>query len=101
MNRLVISTYLANYFMSQSNHVALGIQLPLNYDKTDDMMLINTHVAPLSLNIEGSHSVETIMNEWESVISEMMQNGTSFMADPKSSDIEFETLVHASTIIAF
>ncbi|MCI2954787.1 amino acid adenylation domain-containing protein [Staphylococcus caprae] len=99
MNRLVISTYLANYFMSQSNHVALGIQFPLNYDKTDDMMLINTHVAPLSLNIEGSHSVETIMNEWESVISQMMQNGTSFMADPKSSDIEFETLVHASTII--
>ncbi|MEJ7552963.1 hypothetical protein WL503_11195, partial [Staphylococcus hominis] len=56
-------------------------------------------VAPLSLNIEGSHSVETIMNEWESVISEMMQNGTSFMADPMSSDVEFETLVHASTII--
>ena len=73
MTRLVTSTYLANYFLSQSNQVTLGIHFPMEYDKTDDMMLLNT--PPLSLNIDTTLSADVIMNEWELAIDDMKANG--------------------------
>ena len=61
--------------MSQSNQVTLGIHFPMEYDKTDDMMLLNTLVAPLSLNIDTTLSADVIMNEWELAIDDMKANG--------------------------
>ena len=65
--------------MSQSNQVTLGIHFPMEYDKTDDMMLLNTLVAPLSLNIDTTLSADVIMNEWELAIDDMKANGTGFL----------------------
>lgn len=96
MTRLVTSTYLANYFLSQSNQVTLGIHFPMEYDKTDDMMLLNTLVAPLSLNIDTTLSADVIMNEWELAIDDMKANGTGFLSEPNASDMEFETIIHAT-----
>ena len=47
----------------------------MEYDKTDDMMLLNTLVAPLSLNIDTTLSADVIMNEWELAIDDMKANG--------------------------
>ena len=57
----------------------LGIHFPMEYDKTDDMMLLNTLVAPLSLNIDTTLSADVIMNEWELAIDDMKANGTGFL----------------------
>ena len=55
--------------------MTLGIHFPMEYDKTDDMMLLNTLVAPLSLNIDTTLSADVIMNEWELAIDDMKANG--------------------------
>ena len=68
----------------------------MEYDKTDDMMLLNTLVAPLSLNIDTTLSADVIMNEWELAIDDMKANGTGFLSEPNASDMEFETIIHAT-----
>ena len=36
------------------------------------------------------------MNEWELAIDDMKANGTGFLSEPNASDMEFETIIHAT-----
>ncbi len=98
VNQLIVSTYLANHFMSQSSEVTLGIHFPMEYEKEDEMMLPNTSIAPLNMNIDQNATVESIITECHKILEGFKKYGVSFVTQPKAEMLEIETMVHIATV---
>ena len=59
----IVSIYLAHHFISQSSDVTLGIHFSIDNKNTENMMVLNTDIAPLNLTISQSDTVKDMVDE--------------------------------------
>ena len=94
----IVSIYLAHHFISQSSDVTLGIHFSIDNKNTENMMVLNTDIAPLNLSISQSDAVKDMVDECSALLEELQMCGASFVVQPKAVQTDVETMIHIEKV---